>query len=300
MKIESSKTVRLSILICLALLVGSLPAVVGHTPGASSTPEFEMKDIVITDNGNELTISLEDVGLYHNEISKANKKKSLESQGKTTDQINETLKKEFEGQDGICPCVITAFRAMLLGISQVWGDETPERNDICITSCLPTLGSMQVFQYITGTGSKVPDVTSKGQFKIVLPNGTEVMDLSKKNVKKLSIDNSMENYHFTIGSVSKGEEYEVVYLEETYPDEYFPLRLKVKMNMPDEPTADENGEFVTMYEDVRDSLLSNEDWELFEGIDEPEEDIPIIPIVLAGLAICFFIGLFVWQKTIKK
>jgi hypothetical protein len=290
----------ITIMLSLVLISSALPGVLGHTPGASSTPDFEMKDILISDGGKEITISLEDVGGYHNYKTISEKKKSLQSQGKTPEEINETIKNEFEGQDGICPCVITAFRAALLGISEVWGDEIPERNDICITSCLPTSGSIQTFQYLTGTGSNIPDVSAKGQFKVVLPNGTEVTDLSKKNIRTLSINNSMANYHFTIERISTGEEYEAVYADGTYSDEYFPLRLKVKMNMPDDPTPEESQEFVTMYEDVRDSLLSNEDWELFDGIDEPEEDVPIVAILFSAVLLLIFIGLIVWQFTIRK
>lgn len=302
MKEEAVRTARMSIpiLVTLVLFTGTIPGVLGHAPGVLSTPEFEINDIVIVDGGKELTISLKDVGLYHNEIFKNNKMKMMKAQNKTQEQIDAAIKKEFEGADGICPCVITAFRATLLGIGEIWGDELPERKDIRIISSLPTMGSMQVFQYITGTASNVPDVTEKGQFKIILPNGTEVKDFSKMKIKVLSMNNSMENYHFNIESISSGESYEAVYLEAVYPEGYFELRLKVKMNYPEDATTEDNDEFTVMYEDVRDSLLSSEDWELFEDVDEPEEDTPVVAIVFSLLLLTIFVGLIVWQFTVKK
>ncbi|MBE9482775.1 MAG: hypothetical protein IMY88_03755, partial [Chloroflexi bacterium] len=141
----------------LVLLTSLMIPIVGtpaqaHMPGAEPPPEFELEPIVISDGGVEIEIAIEDVGSYHNECMKEFKAKMLKKKGKTDEEIAKIIEKEFVGVTGTCPCTSFAFRAALLGISELWSDEMPERSDIKIITRRPTPGATQCLQYITGTG----------------------------------------------------------------------------------------------------------------------------------------------------
>ena len=238
-----------------------------HMPGASPPPEFDLEPIVITDGGVEIEIAIEDVGNYHNECMKELKTKMLKKQGKTDEEIARVIEQEFGGVSGNCPCNSFAFRSVLLGISEVWGDEVPERNDIKIITRRPTPGATQCLQYITGTGSKVPNVTNKGELRMILADGTEVTDLSVPNLKKHMKVMGIETWNIIIVRKSTDEQFEVQAVEDISPEGFDELRRKVKMEGT--ATPEEAGEFRVMWEEVRDGFLTLPDWELFDGIEEP-------------------------------
>ena len=54
------------------------------------------------------------------------------------------------------------------------------------------------------------------------------------------------------------------------PEGFFELRKKVKVEKT--ATPEEIEEFRTQWEAVRDAFLTQPDWELFEGVEEPEEE----------------------------
>ena len=176
-----------------------------------------------------------------------------------------------------------------LAISEIWGNKPPLRDDIKIISALPTAGACQVFQYITGTAKDIPDVTSKGELCIILPNGTEVKNKSIPNFKKLSMNNSQDNYIFNVSSRSRGDYFVVKVKEDVYPEGFFELRKKVKFGKPVNATEKEIDEFTSQWEEVRDKFLTQENWDLFKDIEEPQEDftsgIIFIGILCTSIAI---------------
>ena len=269
----ASKTITIVTLVVLMALSTAVISVDAHMPGAKAPPAFELAPIVITDGGVEIEITIEDVGNYHNERMAEFKRNTLKKQNKTDEEIDKIIEKEFAGATGICPCSSCAFRAALLGISELWGDEIPERADIKFISRRPTPGATQCLQYITGTGPKVPDVTSKGELRLILPDGTEVTDLSVKNLKKYMVDMDLGNWNFVIIRKSTGDEFEVQVKEGVIPEAFSELRKKVKVEKT--ATPEEIDEFRVQWEAVRDAFLTQPDWELFEGVEEPEESFPV-------------------------
>ena len=232
------KAVAIVALVLLALSTAVI-SVDAHMPGAKAPPAFELSPIVILDNGAEVEITIDDIGEYHG---------------------------------GICVCGGCAFRATQLGLSEIWGEEIPAREDIKIVSRLPTPGSMDCFQYVTGTGPGM-EVETKGGYKIILPDGTEVTNRSKKNLKKVSKSNTPDNFRFDVCRKSSGECFEVVVKVGVFPDGYFELRKKVKYG--ENATSEEKALFKSEWEDTRDKFLTSPDWELFEGVEEPEEPFPV-------------------------
>ena len=261
-------------LVLVASLVMPLAVtpVEAHMPGAKPPPEFELEPIVLTDGGAEIEITVADIGDYHHERMKEIKTKMLKQKGKTDEEIAKIIKKEFggvSGADAICTCAAGAYRAAQLGISQVWGDEIPERSDIKIISRIPTMGSLQCFQYITGTGPKIPNVTNKGEFRMIPVDGTEITDFSIRNVKMHSKDMDISYWSCVIIRKSTGEQFEVQVKEDVHPEGFFELRKKIKFGIPEVASGEEVDEFRAWWEEARDAFLTKPDWELFEGISEP-------------------------------
>jgi len=272
-KVQKSKSSLKAMAIAALVLMAASTAVISvdaHMPGAKAPPAFELAPIVISDDGTEAEITIEGVGNYHNERMTEFKRNMLKKQNKTDEEIDKIIEKEFAGVTGICPCSSCAFRAALLGISELWGDEIPERADIKFISRRPTPGATQCLQYITGSGPKVPDVTSKGELQMILPDGTEITDLSVKNLKKYMVDMDLSTWNFVTIRKSTGEEFEVQVKEGVHPEGFSELRKKVKVEKT--ATPEEIDEFRMQWEAVRDAFLTQPDWELFEGVEEPEEE----------------------------
>jgi len=300
MKVNSYKKIAGGIALAVMLaFLAALPAipVAAHAPGAEPSPEFKLEPIVISDGGMEIEITIEDVGSYHNECEKEFKTQMLRKQGKTEAEIASIIEEEFGGADGLCPCSSFAFRAASLGISQVWGDEIPERGDIEVISHRPTTGATQCLQYITGTGAKVPNVTNKGELHLILPDGTEAADLSTANLMKLKKQSlGMDSWNLIIVRKSTGEKFEVQVREDVLPEGFNELRTK---KMQGTATPDEEDLFMSQWAEVRNAFLTQPDWELFEGIEEPEEPLPIVAIVFSSALIVAIIAGFFYSYSAR-
>jgi hypothetical protein len=260
-KVRKSKTVAIVIMSLLALSAAVI-SVDAHMPGAKAPPAFELEPIVISDAGTEVEITIDDIGEYHG---------------------------------AICVCGACAFRATKLGLSEIWGEEIPARDDIRIISRLPTPGSRDCFWYVTGTGQGI-EIETKGEYKIILPDGTEVTNMTSKNLKKLSKDNTLDNFRFNICRKSTGECFEVVVKEGVFPEDFFELRKKVKFEK--NATDEEKALFMSEWEETRDKFLTLPDWELFEGVEEPKEEEPDVvggaiffSILVIGLGLLLVLSL---------
>ena len=254
---------KLNAVVIVLMFLLALPTVVisvnAHMPGARPPPPFELEPIVVLDAGREVKITIDDVAEYH----------ALQ------------VKKKPQ----ICLCMACAFRATQLGISKIWGGETPARDDLKIVSRLPTPGSRDCFQYVTGTGPKI-EAETKGEFEIVLPDGTHITNMSNKNLKKLSKDITLDNFRFIICRKSTGECFEVVVKEGVFPEDFFELRKKVKFGIPEKATSEEKALFKSEWEDTRDKFLTLPDWELFEGVEEPPSPVSgaiFLSVLVIGL-----------------
>lgn len=154
-----------------------------------------LSPISIYDKEDLLEISVEDVGKYHGDV---------------------------------CPCVVVAFRATQLAISELWSDEIPHRSDFRIITTSPTAGTQDTFDFITRakTGMK-----RKGDFKVELPEGTSI----KKTTK--------DNYVFTFVRKSTNEQIKIWVKGEVFPPRLFELRTKVKFSEPTPATPEEKQAF---------------------------------------------------------
>ncbi|MBN1431780.1 MAG: hypothetical protein JW931_03310 [Methanomicrobiaceae archaeon] len=260
---------RAGIIIIAGLLL-LCPGALAHMPGASEAPEVYLGPIVILEGGETAEISIDDVADYHGLMTNSD--------------------------PDACICCICMFRAAKAGLAELYGDEIPERSDIGITSYLPSAGSVHTAMLVTGTGPKI-DCNDPGQLQVLRFDGTEIEDLSNPSLKSASSERSMDNYHFIITRLSTGEYVEISVSDGMFPEDFFDLRKKVKVEKTS--TEDENNLFLSEWGETRDKFLESQDWEIFNEIEEPEEEEPDV----TGGAIfltCLICGLLIFVFFVRK
>ena len=100
------------------------------------------------------------------------------------------------------------------------------------------------------------------------------------------------------------DSFEVVLKEGVFPEDFFELRKKVKFGVPEKATSEERTLFKSEWEDTRDKFLTLQDWELFEGVEEPEgEEADVVggaiffSILVIGLGLLVVLSLRVRAKV---
>ena len=58
--------------------------------------------------------------------------------------------------------------------------------------------------------------------------------------------------------------------------------------------------FRSEWEEVRNAFLTKPDWELFEGIEEPKEDVTSGIIFLSILGVCTVAGVIIWHTKRRR
>jgi formylmethanofuran dehydrogenase subunit E len=174
----------------------------------------EISSISIYDEDSVLKISLKDVEKYHGDI---------------------------------CPCVVIAFRATQLAISELWKDEIPKREDFKIINSLPTHGAEDTFEFITR-------VKRRKDFEIKLPEGTS------------NLITSEENYSFVFMRKSTGKKIIIKVKKEIFQKisgSFFSIRTKIKLKTV---TDEEKKEFKLAKHKLKDIFINSPIDELFEMI----------------------------------
>jgi len=160
-------------ILILGLIIALIPM------GKIVAEETELSSLFIYDKMNLLEISIEDVGKYHGDI---------------------------------CFGSVIGFRATQFAISQLWGNEIPQRKDFKIISASPDKGSQDAFEFITRA-------KTMKDFNLELPEGTSLSNIS------------IDNMAFTFIQKSTGRKIKIWVKEKIFPEgteEFFKLRNKIK------------------------------------------------------------------------
>jgi hypothetical protein len=227
----------LMLLAALVLCQGA-PA---HMPGAAPAPEVDLGPIVVQDSGVPVEIDIDDIAVYHGEL-----------EGKEPDA---------------CICCACMYRVLLAGISEVWGDEIPERSDLGVQSRLVSNGALHTAWYVTGTGPGM-DAASAGRLTLAAPNGSAMTDYSKQARVKIAQNRNFEDYNFEVTRISTGECVTLTVREDLFPEDFLELRRLVKVEKS--ATEEETAEFTAKWSTLRDDFLQKPDYELFNEIEPPE------------------------------
>jgi hypothetical protein len=102
-----------------------------------------------------------------------------------------------------CPGVTTTFRALQYGIFLLFGDETPDLEDLVIVSRTPTSGSLDLL-----------DLIMIGE------------ERTKKTAAPVAMPSSRENFAYTLYRKSNSTAVDIRMKPEHYPEDFFDLKKK--------------------------------------------------------------------------
>ena len=112
------------------------------------------------------------------------------------------------------------------------------------------------------------------------------------------VDMDLSTWNFVIIRKSTDEEFEVQVKEGVHPESFFELRKKV--NVEKTATPEQIDEFRGQWEEVRDAFVTQPDWELFEGVEEPEEPFPVGCAIFFSILVIWLILLLALMYSRKK
>lgn len=229
-------------------LIGSLMLMVCVSAFVVSAdlPAASQSSITIMDGGSPVEFDINDIAVYHAKMEAAE------------DGTKVPEKAEVD------PCCAWMYRSLLAGIPALWGDKSPERSDITLTSNLPSCGALHTGWYVTGTGEGI-NTTSPGKLILLKPDGTELTDYSHEARSKIAKNRTAENYKIILASTSNGKSVEVALRKEAFPDGFFESFKKVKTD-PNVTKED-----VLAFNELKDEFLNN-------LLEKPDRDLFTIVI----------------------
>jgi hypothetical protein len=186
-----------------------------------------------------------------------------------------------EMQDGICMCLSGGFRAIQAAISVLYGEDE-----------LPAQGELTVVYHHPGSGHKLA-------FETILTAECVVYEKTG-NPQHMT----MEHWTYTFTRTDTGEVFETQVKDGVIADGFFDLRYKVNGYAngwhDEKPTEEEHTGFAAAYTDAMNNLLTLPLWELYEGIEEPEEETPA-GVIIFGFALLVLIVIgFIYSSKGKR
>ena len=186
-----------------------------------------------------------------------------------------------EMQGGICMCLSGGFRVTQAAISVLYGeDERPAQGELKVVYHHPGSGHKFVFEKLLTAECVVYEKTGNPQHM------------------------TMDHWAYTFTRTDTGEVYETELKGGVIPDDFFDLRYDVngytKGWHEEAPTDEEYNGFTAAYTDAMNNLLTLPLWELYEGIEEPEEVTPV-GVVIFGFALLSLIVVgFIYSSKGKR
>lgn len=185
---------------------------------------------------------------------------------------------EIEGNK--CVCVACSFRVIQAAIEELWGEEIPIRGGLKAVYRHPGKGHKVSFEYILTPECAIYEKTGDPKHM------------------------TMDHWVYTFTRMDTGEVFETQVKEAVIADGFFDVRYKVKGFKnewhQDKPTDTEKAEFAAKWSETRDNFLTMPVWELFEGIEEPEEPFPAKAIAFTGGLIVLVIVGFIYSARGRR
>jgi hypothetical protein len=186
---------------------------------------------------------------------------------------------ELEGN--LCVCIATSFRVIRTAIEQLYQeDEIPSQGEISAVYRHPGKGHKKVFEYVFTPEFATYEKTGNPQQMTV------------------------SNWVYTFTRLDTGEVFETQVRDGVIAEGFFDLRYKVNGYEngwhEDEPTEGERAEWITKWSQTRDNFLTMPSWDLYTGVEEPEEPVPVIAVAFSGVLIVSMLIGFVYSGRGKK
>ena len=181
----------------------------------------------------------------------------------------------------LCMCVAGGYRAIQAAIFVLYEeDEVPTQGELTALYHHPGQGHKQAFESILTAECVTYEQIGSPQ--------------------QMTLD--YWSYEFTRNDT--GETFELQLLDSIIPRDFFDYRYAVngytKGWHEDEPTEEERTLFAAAYTDSLNNLLTLPLWELYEGIEEPEEPTPVAAIVFSSALVVLVAVGFVYSARGKR
>lgn len=163
---------------------------------------------------------------------------------------------------------LIAYRAVQLGIVQLWPEDMPDRENLTVFWTSPSPDMEGMMEYITGC-------VSRDAYDIDVPGATRVENLS------------LDNYRFGFTDIEEAgkedaNEFETRVKEEVLPEDFFDLRTRF---FSLKATVEEEYQYLERWEEARELFLTEDAETLFE-VEKEEEPVPFWPLTFS-LALLF-------------
>jgi hypothetical protein len=181
----------------------------------------------------------------------------------------------------LCLCVAGGFRATQAAISALYDEEElPAQGDLTLVYHHPGKGHKQAFDLI------------------LTPECVTYEKLG--NPQHMNLD----HWVYTFTRVDTGEVFETQVKEGVIAQDFFDHRYAVngikKGWHEDEPSEEEKAAFASGYTETLNNVLTLPLWEIYSGIEEPEEPAPVGGIIFSS-ALVLAIGVgFIYSSRLKR
>lgn len=181
----------------------------------------------------------------------------------------------------LCMCVAGGFRVTQAAIAVLYEDgEIPVQGDLTLVYHHPGQGHKLVFETVL-----TPECVSYEKLG---------------NPQQMTLD----HWVYTFTRLDTGQVFETQIVEGVIAPDFFELRYAVngfeKGWHEDEPTEEERAIFAAAYTESLDNLLSLPLWELYSGVEEPEEPAPVGAIIFSGALLVLIVIGFSYSARGKR
>jgi hypothetical protein len=186
---------------------------------------------------------------------------------------------EIHGE--LCMCVAGGFQVTQAAIATLYGeDEIPVQGELTLLYHHPGMGQKQVFGHVLTPECVTYEKTGNPQHM------------------------TMEHWVYTFTRLDTGEVFETQVNEGVITPDFFDLRYTVsgfeKGWHENQPAEEEKSQFAAAYTESLNNLLTLPLWELYSGIEEPEELAPVGAIVFSSALIVAVIVGFVYSARGRR
>jgi hypothetical protein len=235
------KAVKITAFMLCAILLLPLWAL-AHTPGAPRLEEVKLEPIYVMDGDRKVEITLDNFKSYYSEATG----------GKSSSKSVFT---------------ICAYRAVQKAFTDLWGEETPNREDIQISSALPIPHSL-VFLHMVAVGDP-PQLKEQENLRLIRKEDSAIVEnLSFQHLENLSQSASYEDFEYQITRRATGKTILLTIDEDAFGTDYLSLWKKAIFSAPETMTDAEELQYSASYK-VADKLIQLEDHELFSNVSRP-------------------------------
>ncbi len=183
-----------------------------------------------------------------------------------------------------CICVVGAFRVTQAAINVLYGkDEAPKQGNLTVVYHHPGIGHKQVFEHILTPEYVVYEKTGNPQYM------------------------TMDHWVYKFTRTDTGDVFETQIKEGMISKDFFALRYEVdgfeKGWHEDKPTDQEESGFAVAYTETLANLLTLPVWELYTGVEQPEESeepAPVAAIIFCGALIILIVLGFIYSARVKR